>query len=391
MKQPSGYRPDYDVVHPAGVGHTRANVDRFPLSLVTVPAAAFYRALSRRFRDSGLKGCRSGWDGVTVISVGNIEVGGNGKTPFAAWLLDRLRERGHRPVYVSRGFKSEAERMRPVTVVAPGETGGPTATSGDVRWVSIGHNNLSRAVGDEGAMVAMKCPSTPLLFSRDKRRAVDLAVDLFHPSHVVLDDAFQTWRVHRDIDIVLVDAGEPFGNGRLVPAGTLREPPDALARASLVGMNGCRGQDGLDAFRDTVRRLTGREIPVFGLARAIKLVDPASGEVCETIESPAASMSSIARPEGFDKALIEHGVEVALSIRFPDHHRYTIDDLRYARRAAQERGCAAVVTTEKDWAKLCEIKLPFERVFIARLELSTIGVDVEAHVERPRTPSAASS
>ena len=156
-------------------------------------------------------------------------------------------------------------------------------------------------------------------------------------------------------------------------------------------MNGCRDRDGLDAFADTVRRLTDREIPVFGLARAIKLVDPESGEVRDTIESPVASMSSVARPEGFDASLIEHGVEVALSIRFPDHHRYTIDDLHYARRAARERGCAGVVMTEKDWAKLCEMKLPLERVFVARLELSTIGVDVVDHVERPRTVSAASS
>jgi tetraacyldisaccharide 4'-kinase len=391
MKQQRGAEAEYDVVYPAGAGHTRAPVDRFPLSLVTVPGAALYRAVSRRFRDSGLKARRAGWEGVAVISVGNIEVGGTGKTPFAAWLLERLGERGQRPVYVSRGFKSEAERMRPVSVVAPEETGGPTATSGDIRWVRIDHGNLSRAIGDEGAMVAMKCPSTPLLFSRDKRRAVQLAVDLFHPSHVVLDDAFQSWRVHRDVDIVLVDAVAPFGNGRMVPAGTLREPPDALARASLVGMNGCRGGDGLDAFADNVRRLTGREIPVFGLARGVKLVDPLSGDVCETVDSPVASLSSVARPEGFDAALIERGLELALSVRFPDHHRYTTNDLHYVRRAVRERGCRGVITTEKDWAKLCAMELPLERLFVARLELSTIGMDVEAHVERPRTVSAASS
>jgi tetraacyldisaccharide 4'-kinase len=321
--------------------------------------------------------------------VGNIEVGGNGKTPFAAYLLDRLGERGHRPVYVSRGFKSEAERIGPITVVASGER--RMSTTGDVRWVRTDHGHLSRAVGDEGAMVALKCPSTPLLFSRDKRRAVDVAIELFCPTHVVLDDAFQTWRVHRDVDVVLVDANMPFGNGRIVPAGTLREPPEALARASLIGMNGCRGRDNLDTFADKVHRLIGRQIPVFGLARGIELIDPLNGEACETVGSPAASLSSIARPDRFDNALIEHGVDVALSIRYPDHHRYAIDDLRYAQRAARERGCACVVTTEKDWAKLRDMGLLLEGVLVARLELSTFGMDVEAYVERPRTVSAASS
>jgi tetraacyldisaccharide 4'-kinase len=257
--------------------------------------------------------------------------------------------------------------------------------------VRTDHGHLSRAVGDEGAMVALKCPSTPLLFSRDKRRAVDVAIELFCPTHVVLDDAFQTWRVHRDVDVVLVDANMPFGNGRIVPAGTLREPPEALARASLIGMNGCRGRDNLDTFADKVHRLIGRQIPVFGLARGIELIDPLNGEACETVGSPAASLSSIARPDRFDNALIEHGVDVALSIRYPDHHRYAIDDLRYAQRAARERGCACVVTTEKDWAKLRDMGLLLEGVLVARLELSTFGMDVEAYVERPRTVSAASS
>jgi tetraacyldisaccharide 4'-kinase len=389
MKKPRSDDADYEVIHPAGTRHTYAAAGRFPLSLITVPGSAVYRVVSQTIRHKGLQARRGGWEGVTVISVGNIEVGGNGKTPFAAYLLDRLGERGHRPVYVSRGFKSEAERIGPITVVASGER--RMSTTGDVRWVRTDHDHLSRAIGDEGAMVALKCPSTPLLFSRDKRRAVDLAIELFCPTHVVLDDAIQTWRVHRDVDVVLVDANMPFGNGRLVPAGTLRERPDALTRASVIGMNGCRQRDSLDTFADRVHRLTGRQIPVFGLSRGIKLVDPMNGEVCHTIDTPAASLSSIARPGGFDNALIEHGVDVALSIRYPDHHRYTIDDLRHAQRTARERGCGCVVTTEKDWAKLRETSLPLDRVLVAQLELSTSGMDVEAYVERPRTVSAASS
>jgi tetraacyldisaccharide 4'-kinase len=330
---------------------------------------------------------------VTVISVGNIEIGGNGKTPFAAYILEQLSERGQRPAYVSRGFKSEAEATRPITVVAPIDVTMPLKLDDGVRWVTRDHAHLSRVIGDEGAMVATRCPSAALLFSRDKRAAVDMAVTLFHPTHVVLDDAFQSWRVHRDLDVVLVDAIRPFGNGRLVPAGTLRESPEALGRADIIGVNGYRSPSDLEVFEETVRRLTGKRTPVFGLVRKTTLVDPRkkSPKKSAEVTPPVASLSSIARPQSFDDALTEVGVALALSIRYPDHHRYSAADLQHIQRVLERSGCASIVTTEKDWAKLRERSLPFHSIYVSRLELSIDRGDILSHIEKPQGLPAASS
>jgi len=352
-----------------------------------------YRFISQRVKAVRLRKRGAGWEGVTVVSVGNIEIGGNGKTPFAEYILKKLSERGQRPVYVSRGFKSEAEATRPVTVVAPIDTTMPFRHDDGVRWVTRDHAHLSRVIGDEGAMVAASCPSVALLFSRDKRAAVNTAVTLFHPTHVILDDAFQSWHVYRDFDVVLVDASHPFGNGRLVPAGTLRESPGALERADIIGVNGYRNPSDLEAFEDTVRRLTGKRTPVFGLVRKTTLVDPyeKSPKTGAEVTPPIASLSSIARPQSFDDSLTESGVAPDVSIRYPDHHRYSDADLQHIQRVLERCGCASIVTTEKDWAKLGERSLPFHNVYVSRLELSIDRGDILSHIERPQGSPAASS
>jgi tetraacyldisaccharide 4'-kinase len=325
---------------------------------------------------------------VTIVSVGNLEVGGNGKTPFAMHLVDRLAVDGFRPVYVSRGFKSEAERIAPATVWVPAGVEARSTSAAGVRFVRDNPASLSRTIGDEGAMVAMRCPATPLVFSRHRRRAVEVAIELFQPTHVILDDAFQTWRLHRDIDIVLLDAVSPFGNGRLVPAGSLREQPGALARADAVGLNGYEGAEDLDAFADRVAAVSGKRIPVFGLSRQIELIQANGGGVQDRIDGPAVSLSSIARPGTFDAGLIDRGVDLKLSIRYPDHHRYAAGDLDRVRALIDEQGAAWVVTTEKDWVKLGGTHMPDDRVVLARLTLSLKGLDIPSQIERPRAMPA---
>jgi tetraacyldisaccharide 4'-kinase len=362
---------------------------RFPLSLLTVPGAVLYEKAMKNLRTSRLRKRGRGWDGVTVLSIGNIEVGGNGKTPLAMLLTEHLVACGHRPVYVSRGFKSEAERVTAVTVRIPrGARYGPATGSG-VRFVRDGHPGLSRVIGDEGAMVAMRCPDTPLVFSRDRGLAVDVALDIFQPTHVVVDDGFQTWQVHRDIDVVLLDANHPVGNGRLVPAGGLREPPSALNRADVVGINGHSDASGLDRFAQLVSRHAGRPIPVFGLRRRLRLIEPTSGRALETLDGRVASLSSIARPRALDEALAARGLDLRLSLRYPDHYRYRAADLRHIERVFSE--VEWVVTTEKDWAKLREARPPLRRLLVARLEIAIDGMHIDDLMKKPRTGSAAFS
>jgi tetraacyldisaccharide 4'-kinase len=380
----------YEVVTPAGRPYARLPVRGGLLSLVAAPGAALYRVCSERMRSSRLRRRQRTPDGTTIVSIGNLEVGGNGKTPLAIHLIEHLIRAGYRPVYVSRAFKSRAERIAAVTVVVPqGHGASPPLRSG-VRLLSGHVRGLCRDIGDEGAMVAVRCPSTPLLFHRDRKRAIALAREAFQPTHIILDDAFQTWAVERDLDVVLLDAAHPLGNGRLLPAGTLRETPEALQRADCIGINGFEGDGGLEESATLVSERAGKALPVFGIRRRLQLLDPTGDPVTDAPDGPTALVSSIARPRRFEGTMLSLGVEVALSIRYPDHHGYEPRDLDRCRRLVEDRGIATIVTTEKDWVKLSSFELPFARILIARLELETTGYDIAAQVEKPQHMAAAS-
>jgi tetraacyldisaccharide 4'-kinase len=382
----------FDVLYPAG-RHPRAqDRARIPLGLITVPAARVYAAASGLVRAARLRHRVSITSDAVIISIGNLELGGNGKTPLAIHIIRRLASRGYRPVYVSRGFRSEAERMDGVSVVHWERLPSPASAQTAVRYVRHDAPRLSRVIGDEGAMVAARCPTTPLFFCRDRSRAVHAALEMGSPTHVILDDAFQTWSMPRDIDIVLLDAESPLGNGRVVPAGSLREAPSALARADMVGINGCDGTE-LDRWRAWVESAAGRALPVFGLSRSITFLQGETGarqDDMEGLDGPVVSLSSLARPERFDRALIARGLNLVLAIRYPDHYRYRTEDLHDIGALVRQRG-ARVVTTEKDWAKLRDHPLPCSGVSVARLEVSVEPEEVLAKIERPRGLPAAVS
>jgi tetraacyldisaccharide 4'-kinase len=299
-----------------------------------------------------------------VVSVGNLVVGGGGKTPLAMKLIESVTAQGGSPVYVSRGFGGQAERLDLVTVVLP-ETGGrySAVNRRGVRFLRGDDPRLASLVGDEGAMAAGRLPGVPLLFSRNKSEALEAAAKLFAPTHAVMDDAFQSWGVPRDVDVVVVDGAKPFGNGWLLPAGRLREPPEALDRADVIGIGVEDGQQ-LSLARDTIASRAGVQRPSFGIRRRIQ-VDAAAG-------APVAVLSGIGRPDAFERQITDAGAVVEVSFRFPDHHRYTGRDVAWILEQSESRGVDVVLTTEKDWAKLSRLDPPQGRFGIARLSLEFI-------------------
>jgi tetraacyldisaccharide 4'-kinase len=259
--------------------------------------------------------------GTPVVSVGGIAMGGVGKTPFAIWLASRLDS----PAFLTRGYR---RRSSGTVVAAPGEAVDP------------------RVAGDEAVLLARsKLGSVGI--SADRHDAGVRIEAEFRPGVFLLDDGFQHWRLHRDVDIVLVDTLDPFGRGRLFPAGRLREPLSALARADAVVLTRTTPGRGYPAVLEAIR--THTSAPVFR-SRVVPTgwIDLDKG--CESA-APArpGAFCGLGNPDGFLQTLGGDAVELA---RFPDHHRYTAADLVEVALRARQAGLDTLATTQKDAANL---------------------------------------
>jgi tetraacyldisaccharide 4'-kinase len=344
-----------------------------PNPLLT-PASWLYRFGSGIHRWMRMRPRRPENTEALIISVGNLEAGGGGKTPFCILLLERLLGRGDRSVYISRGYGSEAGGSGVVTVVSPSEPAPGLYRRARLRIVDRRSPGLAAAVGDEGAVVARAVPDAPLLFAGRKNSALAAAVELFDPTHIILDDAFQSWGVYRDLDIVLLDSKSPAGNGRLVPAGSLRESPAGLRRADWIGLNdiGDEGELGGPAAAWLADVAPG--VPVGGIRRSLGFRTP-DGRLEAPDDRPVAALSSIARPEAFESLLEKSGWKIGLALRYPDHFPYRPGDIPEIRKYLAGQDLSRLVTTEKDWVKL-ESLMPGDGVVVlAGLELTLIGAD----------------
>lgn len=315
--------------------------------------------------------------GATVVSVGNLVAGGGGKTPFCLHLVETLEALGRSVAYVSRGYRSRAERFDGLTLVCEGAATGPGR-----RVLSRGAVDLVEEVGDEGALVAERAPGVPLVFSRDKARAVEAASGLVGDGVVVVDDAFQSWSLARDIDVVLLDAKRPLGDGWLLPAGSLREEPAALERADVLVFNGATNDEEVSRAASVVWRATGVVRPTAGLRRELRLA--------RTPEGPVLVVSAIARPESFER-MAGKVTDVAVAMRYPDHHRYGADDAVRIREVASKHRCGTIVTTEKDWVKLRRVGFEEREVTVARLDARLTDESIVGTITKPQTRASAAS
>ena len=271
---------------------------------------------------------------VPVLSVGNLAVGGAGKTPVVLALAERLLARGARPAVLTRGYGATVNRAR---VVCAGD--GPCLDASEA--------------GDEPTLLARRLPALVVLAGPDRAALAERAVRDHGATVCLLDDGLQHRRLHRDLDLVVLDASAPLGNGRRLPAGPLREGIEALDRAHLVWLSRAdRPGPGLDAL---LAEAEARGLPVVrSRYRPTALVDVAGGAP-EPVDALAGArvlaLSGIARPEGFRRTLEALGAEVVAEARFPDHHRFAAAELEAVRAEAEAAG-ARIVTTEKDAARL---------------------------------------
>ena len=291
-----------------------------------------------------------------VISVGNITTGGTGKTPLVRWLAENLA-----PYFTSQSADTTHQTLHaPLCILSRGYGRQPSSNGKLERVVvSDGYRILACAAqgGDEPRLLAEGLLNIAAVISdADRVAAARWAHAHFGTKLFILDDGFQHLRVRRDFDAVAVDATNPFGGGRMLPRGRLREPLSSLRRADAIVLT--RAEQVADVS-DIITRLKveSRERPIF-IARThtgsvLPLECSASlSDSGDLMEQPIAALCAIGNPKNFVHHLTREGYQVRHTSFFPDHHRYTQTDVATFERQARLRGARAILTTTKDAVKL---------------------------------------
>ncbi len=297
-----------------------------------------------------------------VISVGNITTGGTGKTPAVIMLARWAMDKGYRVAVLSRGYGGKRKEK--------------------LLLVSDTEKILSRAAeaGDEAFLLARRLPGVPVVVSADRRDAALAAIARWGCNFFILDDGFQHIRLKRQVDLVLLDAMMPFGNGRLLPLGPLREPTDQLKRADALILT----RWGTDVGEQQFRLLPGEDItspPIFRAAHIPnKIVLPETGEDLPLdflAGKRLLGFAGIGRPESFSQTLKTMGADIVDFLAFADHHNYSEKDFSRVISLAKAKSVDLIVTTEKDWVKIEPLARGVEGIGYVSIQFRILG-DEEA-------------
>ena len=329
-------------------------------TLVLLPFSGLYAAAVKArlalFKTGALRGHGLG---VPVISVGNITAGGTGKTPLVEWIARHLASEDRRVCILTRGYGRENPRDRLV--------------------VSDGKSILASAAqsGDEPLMLAERLAGVAaVICDRDRVSAAHWAIENLNSDVFILDDGFQYLRMARDLNIVTIDATNPWSNRRLLPAGLLREPRNGLSRADCLVITRVDEAKSIDALRHEIDRFTeGR--PVFlshtkssGL-RPLSITEERSFNPGSFYSTPVAAFCSIGNPKSFFSGLRKDGHTLSNTHAFRDHHGYTQSDIDALVSQSVAKGARALVTTAKDEVKLRAL----------RFDLPCYVADIEIEIE----------
>jgi tetraacyldisaccharide 4'-kinase len=269
-----------------------------------------------------------------VVSVGNLTVGGTGKTPMVIWLAERFLAEGKRVAILSRGYR------------------GANGTSDEIELMKFRlQNRVSFGVGKNR-------------FAEGQRLESQQSIDIF-----LLDDGFQHLQLARDLDILLMDASRPLGRESLLPAGCLREPLSAMARANILVFTRTETMPGTI---EAIGKLN--QYPVFAAATQLVGFRRLGGEItllssAEIGTGPFFAFCGLGNPDAFFRDLRNWGIAVSGQMAFRDHHRYTDRDVLQIQREAKRVGANAFATTEKDAQNLGSVKIELAPVYISVIDL----------------------
>ena len=302
----------------------------FPLYLLSIPYGWATRLRSVLYAGNRLK---SNWLPCPIISVGNITVGGTGKTPLVMALAKGLKERGIPVAILSRGYKGK--RTSEIIVC-------------DGRDISLSPEEA----GDEPYLMARRLRETPVLIGEDRFTNGRIALQRYPVRGIILDDGFQHLQLRRDLDILLIDSTVGFGDHHLLPRGILREPLTHLRRADLLMLTKVENPEACQPLERLIRKICPH-VPLFhSHYEPLGLIGPREEreELGSFQGKKVLALSGIANPLAFSSLLKKCGMKVINEVIFPDHYRYTQKDLTSLEE--KRKGADWIVTTEKDLVRL---------------------------------------
>jgi len=308
-----------------------------------------------------------------VISIGNITTGGTGKTPTVMFISQLLKNEDYNIGVLSRGYGGS--KM--------GE--GAILSDGNIIYLT------SKESGDEPLMIAVNSPSVPIAIGRNRYNMGKQLKKQCNTNLFILDDGFQHYSLHRDVDIVLVDATNPFGNGHTLPHGILREPIESLKRADIIILTktDLALSNEIEELINYIKKLSGHEIIFKAIHKPISLIKlpieynidfntNKKTENLKTIKNETVwALSGIANHKSFENTLLNLGVSEVKNISFRDHHDYSEKDIESILKRVSPY--EYLITTEKDWVRLKKYKNHFKNLhnfFILKIEFQLINNEV---------------
>ena len=311
--------------------------------------------------------------GCQVISVGNLTVGGTGKTPVVERFARELEKQGRVVAILSRGYKKEkepfSERLMDTLLLRK--------NSKPPRVVSDGKQLLlnSSMSGDEPYMLASNLPNVPVLVDKNRVKSGRFAINTFGCDTLILDDGFQYLQLKHQLDIVLVDKTNPFGYEHVLPRGLLREPVEQIRRARFIFITKSDGK-GVEQLKERIRQYNTEAeiIECCHEARYLRNLFNAEEKPLSLLQgAKVAVISGIAVPEGFESEVEQRGATILLRRRYADHHRYSQQEIMDLINEAAEAGAEMIVTTEKDAVRFPRMPRRDIPVYYLRVDIEILS------------------
>jgi len=280
---------------------------------------------------------------VKVISVGNITLGGTGKTSLVEFIARYLKDQGHNVAILSRGYKRKVTRSLPRL-----RSGLPSVAGHQVTSIET--------MGDEAYMLFRNLVDVPVVVEVDRIKAAVRAAKDFSADTVILDDGLQQWKIKKDLEIVTIDATNPLGNRHLLPRGILREPLSGLRRADMFVLTKTNLEPATKEIKDFLNRINPRAVIIESMHQPMGFYNvERPGELygAEVLKGKTVTLfSGIGGPDAFENLITSLDIKVGLSFRFPDHHNYTEKDLEKIISRSRDKNIDTVITTEKDAVRI---------------------------------------